>query len=506
MKRRFHLIESPDEAVVQQLADRDPENLFLTVAVMRGMKLRGMIPCLLGLWEDGRLLTGCLGAYKKGRLSRSLDIRFLPELPADSPFWPGLLAACQRLGVWELSLYAVSPQPRPIPPLGLVTFAEAGTEFYLKTGDAPPPAPSSSNHRRSIAKANKSGVTVHRTTAEAAIDIHLAMMGASMDRRMARGEDIGGNAEGQTFLAILEAGGGEFFQARDGDGTVLSSVFFLRSKAAAYYQSAGTSPLGMSLGASPFLIWNAADILHKEGVTKFCVGGSTPDNTGLVRFKSGFGCLEESFQAVTFSTIHPLKRRLRTLLQMLKTEPMSLVRGLFFIDHYPVYASEARAVPVPEVRPELVLEKLADDRLIELCRRQPEFHRQAERLAEFGFNDAWGLLQGDELVHVSWMVTPEHDRLCAERNIRLQGGEVEITHCFTSDSQRGRGLYPHAIRLLCQQATAMGFKRVLMITHHTNTASRRGIEKAGLIFTGTVRQVRSPLLSPSSLLTLRGHR
>ncbi|MDB6073437.1 MAG: FemAB-related protein system-associated [Verrucomicrobiaceae bacterium] len=505
-KLRFKLIQFPNEDLVRELAARDPENLFITPAFMQGMTLRDFVPCLLGLWDGDKLVQGCLAAYKAGNLSRSLDIRLLPDLPSDSPFWPGLLAACRRLGVWDLSVCAVTQRPDPIPEVGPVTSAESGTEFYLRLGADPPPVPSSSNHRRSIAKALKNGLTLHRTTALSAIPVHAAMMEASIDRRSARGEDIPGHVQEHYYRNMLQAGAGEFFQVQDKEGKVLSSLFFLRSKGAAYYQSAGTSPEGMSLGASPFLIWNAADVLRKEGVTKYCLGGSTLDNTGLVRFKSGFGSMEEPFKTIRFSMVHPLKRKMRTMLKLLTSDPMSLVRGFFFIDKYLVYAADAKTVPTPEARPGLVLERLSNERIIELCIKYPEFHRQAERLAEFPFNDAWGLLAGEELVHVSWMVTAEHDKLCAERAILVEEGEVEITHCFTSDAHRGKGIYAHAIRLLCQQAREMGVTRVMMTTHQTNVASQRGIEKAGLSFVGMVRQIRSPLLSSSILFTLRGHR
>ena len=191
---------------------------------------------------------------------------------------------------------------------------------------------------------------------------------------------------------------------------------------------------------------------------------------------------------------------------MLRGNPRELLHELCFIDRYEVFASDLAAMPAPDPRPELVLVKLDNDRLRELCQAQPEFHRQAERLDEFPFNDAWGLMTGDELVHVSWLVTPEHDRLTAERNIRLRDGEVEITHCYTGNAHRGKGIYPHAIRLLSQQAAAQGFKRVLMITHHTNAASRQGMSKAGLKPAGPVRQIRSPFLSAAPLVILRGHR
>ena len=285
---------------------------------MHGLKLRGFTPCLLTVVEGGKVLQGCLGAWKTGRLSSSLDIRMLPDLPAGSPFWKGLQVACKRLGAWDLTIYAVTTGPDPIPPLGPVSFCESGIEYHLPMGADPVPLPTSSNLRRNISKAQKSGLVLHRTSSRDATPFHVGLMGSSLERRKERGEHIAGNAQYRYYEDMLAAGAGEFFQAVDASGTVLSSVFFLRSAAAAYYQSAGTSAEGMSLGASAFLIWSAAETLRKEGVTKFCLGGSTLDNTGLVRFKSGFGGVEVPFYSKGISMASPVKSRFREWLRKLK--------------------------------------------------------------------------------------------------------------------------------------------------------------------------------------------
>ena len=502
---RFDLILSPDEALVQRLANREPENLFITPAFMHGQKRLGFTPCLLGLWEGDEPLHVCLGTYKKGRLSSSIDIRLTPDVPPDSPFWQGLAATCKRMGVWDLTVYAVTSRPDPVPVLGPVTFKETGDEYHLPLGATPLPLPPNTNLRRNLSKAQKNKLVLYRTTSPSVIEGHIALMDCSNTRRRERGEEVSGRARSFYYEAMLEAGAGEFFQAHSPEGVALSSIFMFRSKGAVYYQSAGTSPEGMSLGASPFLIWTAAETLRQEGLTKFCLGGSTLDNAGLVRFKSGFGSEAVPFVSMGFSMAPPLKRKLRTLLRMLKN-PREIIKTLGFIDRYQVYAADLATIPQPEPRPELELVKLDDAKLRALCLTQPEFHRQAERLDEFPFNDAWGLLLGDELVHVSWMVSPEHDRQCAERNVKVQDGEVEITHCYTSAAHRGKGLYPHAIRALSQKAQEQGFQRVLMITHHSNSASQQGILKAGLKLAGTVRQVRSPVISEAPLMTLRGHR
>jgi hypothetical protein len=54
-----------------------------------------------------------------------------------------------------------------------------------------------------------------------------------------------------------------------------------QSSTGAYYQSVGTPPEGLKLGASPFLISQVAGILRQEGVQIFNLGGAGEDNPGL---------------------------------------------------------------------------------------------------------------------------------------------------------------------------------------------------------------------------------
>jgi hypothetical protein len=315
---RFELIRLPEDAGFQQLADCNPENPFATPAFARGQLHLGFTPCLAGIWAGNELQTGCIASFKKGRLSGSLEIRFLPDLPDNSPFLPGLVTACKAMRVWDLTVYAVTAKSNPVPALGRVTFEERGTEFHLRLGDTPDPACMSSNHRRNLTKAEKSGVTLHRSVSPVAIAPHVTLMNLSMERRTVRGEEVSANIREFYFRQMLVSGAAEFFQARAPDGTMLSSIFLLRSASGAYYQSAGTSPQGMSLGASPFLIWRAAELLRREGVTCFSIGGTTHDNEGLLRFKNSFGGVPLPFQEQTFSLAHPILRRLRDLFTNLR--------------------------------------------------------------------------------------------------------------------------------------------------------------------------------------------
>jgi hypothetical protein len=308
---RFELISQPNEELIRELSTSALENPFVTSAYVRGNAQLGFTPCILGVWMGNQIFNGCIGLYKKGRVSGALEIRLLPELEPDSPFWPGLLKACRKRGVWDLTVCSVSCRENSAPLVGPITCKEKGTEFHLHLDGQSYPSCMSSNHRRNLAKSKNSGVVVIRTTSVNAIPVHVSLMGESIGRRRMRGEDVVANIQERYFYEMLATSAGEFFQACNADDGILASVFVLRSPKGGYYQSAGTSPKGMALGASTYLIWTTAAMLQSEGVTCFNLGGATEDNEGLVRFKSGFGATPIPFEITTFDLARPMFRKPR---------------------------------------------------------------------------------------------------------------------------------------------------------------------------------------------------
>jgi RimJ/RimL family protein N-acetyltransferase len=196
-----------------------------------------------------------------------------------------------------------------------------------------------------------------------------------------------------------------------------------------------------------------------------------------------------------------LWKKIKTLLRSLSTDPLHAYRLFLQTQRFVVYSADPSAISPPDPRDGATLEKLSDEALRQLPQA---FERQAERLERFGFNDAFAVVHQTAIVHVAWLVPWEHDRQTARRDIKLAPGEAEITHCLTPPEHRGKGYYPFAIRLLCQQAHAAGFKRVLMMTNIDNVASQHGIEKAGLKRCGSVVRIVFPVLRQA--LTFRTHR
>src|SRR6185503_9533413 len=119
------------------------------------------------------------------------------------------------------------------------------------------------------------------------------------------------------FVAMMESGASEVLQMAD-DAEVLSSLLVLRCERGAYLQSAGTSPAGLSCGASPLLIYEAAQLLRREGVTEFNLGGVRADEQGLRRFKSGFGAQPIELESADFCFAGVVTRALTHLAQRVR--------------------------------------------------------------------------------------------------------------------------------------------------------------------------------------------
>jgi hypothetical protein len=500
----FVAVAQPPRDVIESVAGLDPANPFYTASYAAARTAGGELPCVLVVQEGTKTITGCVGFLRGNALTRTLDIPSLPPVPQGGPFWDGLRSFCRQRGVWDVHLDTFASTGAAIPPLGGEIHRRTRREYLLDLTGRDPLSQASINHRRNIARANSAQLRIQRTRDPEACHTHVRLMNASLERRKTRGEAVSTVDDPRSVLTLLASDSGELFQALQGPD-VLSSILVLKAQCGGYYHSAGTLPAGMKLGASYFLIAGVARILQQEGAHVFNLGGAGPDTPGLERFKSGFGTRNVALEAATFSVAPPGRRKLRTALRLVRRDPLALLKRLSQVQRFVVYAAAPEAVSPPEHDPAVTFGKLSDDAVRRLT-DSPDFHEQAERFRRLGFNDAYGLFVDGDLVHVAWLIGADHDRSVSERYVRLKPGEAEITHAFTKAAARGSGLYPTAIRHLCHHAARQGVRRVFMITRAENTASRHGIERAGLSRSGFLVRVVVPFLSPRSILTVRGHR
>ena len=188
----------------------------------------------------------------RGFLSRRLEILTTPRPSKPALFWDGVRNFCQKHCVWELRVQSFGSDATDIPLLPGELSRRTRYEYVIDLTSPNLFSLMSKNHRRNVNRARKTGLVVQRTREAKATQAHLTLMQASMQRRKDRGEEVPVPNDIRFFEALLGAGAAELFQATD-QGKVCSSIMIVKSCSSAYYQSAGTSPEGMIIGASTFL-------------------------------------------------------------------------------------------------------------------------------------------------------------------------------------------------------------------------------------------------------------
>lgn len=503
MAIKFCVDANPPQELLAELVSLAPTNPFYTPKYVAAMQTMGYEPIVFTLRTSTALLSGCTAFLRRGRLNKSLEIVSLPALKDTQSFWDGLIDFCRRTRVSELEIGTFGSSPTELPSLPGEVARQKRCEYVLDLTRDDLWDHLSANHRRNQKRAEAAGVVIRQVSDERACVQHAELIALSMTRRKVRGEDVSDGVSHQEFLALTKSGCGELFQAVL-DGKLLSSLMVLMSDRGAYYQSAGTSPEGMAVGASPFLIKEVAELLKERSIELFNLGGASDDNPGLVRFKSGFGSTAIQLESVRCYLGSNTKKKLGTAYNLLRNSPTGLARELLRLEQLYVYSIDPATVTGPTELTGAELTKISDEALNSFSDGDEIKAEQAARFKRLGFNEAYGVYINGELAHISWMIT--HDRDSPASFLRLKPGEAEITHCVTLPQFRGLGIYPFAIRKLCQIAAAKGIKKVFMITNVSNVASQSGILRAGLALTGKI--VRANLPSPSGRipLTYRPHR
>ena len=260
-------METP--GLLEKLAEQAPQNPFCSPGYFRAMQLLGADPWIAGLREGERLLSAAGVFITRGRLNSTLEIVSVPAAAGAEEYWSGLLRFSADHGITRIEANSFASPAVTIPTLKQESERHDRCEYVIDLTEFNPDR-ISSNHKRNIRKAKV--LTITRSVDQSACREHVRLMDLSHDRRRRRGEVIAErSAMDHHLVAYLNAGAGELFQASL-DKNVLSSVLVLRSLSGAYYQSAGTSPEGMALGASHFLINGAACQLREEGLKTFNLG------------------------------------------------------------------------------------------------------------------------------------------------------------------------------------------------------------------------------------------
>jgi hypothetical protein len=289
MREQFFAERAMGSSPLGDLYIDQQENPFRTDPYIHALQQLGFECWVLGIRTHGTVNDAAVAAIKRGRLGARLEIPSLPRAAQTVMFWDGVYALSRRLGITDLVAETFGSPHLEVPLLKGETARKSRSEYVIPIAGGDLETRISSNHSRNIKKARAAGVTLRRCTAHAeAIIEHASLIESSMARRAARGEAVSGNpVDGNARRSYLRSGAGELFQAVHKE-KVVSSILLLRAARTVYYESAGTDPEGMCIGASPFLIYQICQQLIREGVRTFNLGGASEGST-LARFKAGFG-------------------------------------------------------------------------------------------------------------------------------------------------------------------------------------------------------------------------
>ena len=313
----FRAESSPTVEAWRCLEDGSPTNPFATGSYLDAMKLQGYEPWILSVRQKNSLLAGCGASMKTGRLNRWLQIDSLPPFERKEEhrvFWSGLAELCDDHRVSFLQLNSFGARSVIIPQFRHEIWRRRRFEFVLALENRDLWALLGSNHKRNIRRAMKSGIEVRKASSEEACRKHAHLMAKSMERRSQRGESVLAEEGLGPCLALVQARAGEIYQAIH-ETTVVSSILVLKSSKGAYYHSAGTSPEGMSMGASHLLIHECCKDLQAQPIEVFNLGGAAERASGLARFKLGFGSEAIELESAEVFVGSTFKRALNRLLQ-----------------------------------------------------------------------------------------------------------------------------------------------------------------------------------------------
>jgi hypothetical protein len=306
-----------DEQLADDASRIDPRNPFLDAAYLRAQQALGIECWLLGVESAGRMQAAALGLIRRGRLFTTLDIPSTPGVDAESVFWSGLDAFCRDERVTNLELSTFASPSVSIPVLRGEEARTSRTEYQLGLIGRDVFAGLSTHHRGRVKKGRARGLAVHRSVSGEAFDAHLALHSNSMARRKERHEEVPLEESSADEAALLANHAAELYQAMSGEDTA-SSLLIMKSSRGAYFKSAGTSPEGMRVGASHFLVLETALALQSEGFEVFHLGGVRQEEEGLRAFKAGFGATPIEGEAVVAYVGGRLRRRVSAAVETIQ--------------------------------------------------------------------------------------------------------------------------------------------------------------------------------------------
>ena len=265
---------------------------------------------------SGASAVHAVGILRRGRMSRHLDVMLLSPLPDHSShFWDAILDFASDNRASSIEIEFLGSDADRLPDLQGVNHRVDALSYVVDLDRSGQMATYSSNHKRNIRKAIKSGMTVIRPTDDAALETHLRLCNESYTRHEQAGKASGPRVRKVDLVKYFTSGSAQLYQASI-DGVVVSSLLIVMIEDAAFYDTGGTDSQGFKLGASHFLMHSIIEELKEKGFKFLNLGVSGESRKGLTQFKAGFGASPYFREGISINPRRSLLQFLRRQLRL----------------------------------------------------------------------------------------------------------------------------------------------------------------------------------------------
>ena len=269
---------------------------FYTLAYIRARGDAGDEPLLLVSSRRAEA-DYCLAFFRRGRLSRSLEIPCFPNVAEPNALANAVESLARSTGADDVYVNSYGSRAPELPRMQNENARYSREELLLDLSVENPLGGVARNHRGSVRLAEKAGLRlVVRQSYEACLR-HVQLMADATQRREQRGDRVTYLSDVGPIWALVKNGAGDLYQAVHGD-VVVASMLLLRSPSIAYMHTSGTTSEGRAIGAAPFLITSAALDLKARVCEYFNLGGVRSTETGLREFKLRFGATPVQLEAL----------------------------------------------------------------------------------------------------------------------------------------------------------------------------------------------------------------
>lgn len=269
-----------------------PEQAGVELSLIQARALTfGAQAWIFSLLAEGRCVGAAVASLQRGRMRSSLNLTLTAELPDRDAFWDGVMAFVRQHDITNLWVESVGfPAPaESLPEMAGEHHRFSDVKLYVVDLERDDPFSAFSHGTKStIKKARKNAAEVVVLPPFEAVARHCDLIEASLARRAQRGEQIKNKDYTDYVNSLLEKGAGRLYQAAIG-GAVVSSKFVFFLGDAAFWDSSGTSPEGMRLGASQFLMFEMMQLLRADGLRVLNLDVASVGAGGLGAYKAGFG-------------------------------------------------------------------------------------------------------------------------------------------------------------------------------------------------------------------------